>query len=287
MSPIYRRQMFTMTPPRLAIVDDLFLSFLPSYFHATQPLHANDTIPVVISAVQNIENIELFLPKKAEITAEEGDILGLYYFGQNINSTDVSEIAAIQGNINFGIQSSSPNPSDTGAVQAGPGSLFIQAGGSITLGNAQGIQTVGGEYNPILGTKGSDLIIIAGYNKYTPADIENFFDTMNTMDKNYTNLMDADQTDQANELLQNNQNTDRSAHAQLTIRTLRQRQHRNDLLPDQHYFRKGQYLHHSRRRTGRWEKHLFQQRSGCAENRHIHGRRRGDKYPYQWRCQCE
>ena len=81
-----------------AIINDLFLP----YFHATQPVHANDTDPVVISAVQNIENIELFLPKKAEITAEEGDISGLYYFGQNINSTDVSEIAAIQGNINFG-----------------------------------------------------------------------------------------------------------------------------------------------------------------------------------------
>ena len=183
MSPIYRRQMFTMTPSCLAIVNDLFLSFLLLTITQRNPFMRMIQIPVVISAGQNIENIELFLPKKAEITAEKGDILGLYYFGQNINSTDVSEIAAIQGNINFGIQSSSPNPSDTGAVQAGPGSLFIQAGGSITLGNAQGIQTVGGEYNPILGTKGSDLIIIAGYNKYTPADIENFFDTINTMPK--------------------------------------------------------------------------------------------------------
>ncbi|MGA9110651.1 MAG: filamentous haemagglutinin family protein [Smithella sp.] len=181
-----------------AIINDLF----SPYFHAPQPVHEGDTDPVVISAGQNIENIELFLPKKAEITAEDGDISGLYYFGQNINSTDVSEIAAIQGNINFSIQSSDPNPLNTGVVQAGPGTLFIQAGGSITLGNAQWVQTVGGSYNPILGTKGSDLIIIAGYNKYTPADIENFFDTINTMAQNYTILMDAGQTDQANELLQ-------------------------------------------------------------------------------------
>ena len=179
-----------------AIINDLIIPL----FHATQPVHAGDTDPVVIRAGQNIENIELFLPKKAEITAEEGDILGLYYYGQNINSTDVSEIAAIQGNINFGIQG--PPNTNTGVVQAGPGSLFIQAGGSITLGNAYGIQTVGDAYNPILGTKGSDLIIIAGYNKYTPADIENFFDTINTNAQNYTNLMDAGQTDQANELLQ-------------------------------------------------------------------------------------
>ena len=179
-----------------AIMADLFYPYL----HATPSLHANDTTPVVISAGQNIENIELFLPKKAEITAEEGDISGLYYYGQNINSTDVSEIAAIQGNINFGIQG--PVNSNTGVVQAGPGSLFIQAGGSITLGNAQGIQTVGDAFNSILGAKGSDLIIIAGYNKYTPADIENFFDTINTNAQNYTNLMDAGQTDQANQLLQ-------------------------------------------------------------------------------------
>jgi hypothetical protein len=181
-----------------AIVDNLFLPFL----HATQPVHANDTTPVVISAGQNIENIELFLPKKAEITAEEGDILGLYYFGQNINSTDVSEIAAIQGDINFGFGIQGASNMNTGVVQAGPGSLFIQAGGSITLGNAQGIQTVGDAFNSILGAKGSDLIIIAGYNKYTPADIETFFDTLHTMAQNYTILMDAGQTDQANQLLQ-------------------------------------------------------------------------------------
>ena len=183
-----------------AIIDDLFLP----YFHATQPVHANDTTPVVISAGQNIENIELFLPKKAEITAEEGDISGLYYFGQNINSTDVSEIAAIQGNINFGIQSSTPNPSNTGAVQAGPGSLFIQAGGSITLGDAKWIQTVGGAYNPILGTKGSDLIIIAGYNKdMTESDIETFFNTIRTAGTDYSTDMAAGEKDEADQLLQN------------------------------------------------------------------------------------
>ena len=160
-----------------AIINDLFYRL---YFHATQPVHAGDTDPVVISAGQNIENIELFLPKKAEITAEEGDILGLYYFGQNINSTDVSEIAAIQGNINFGIQSSLRTPPIQAWCKPVREVFSYRQAGLLRWGMRSGIQTVGGAYNPILGTKGSDLIIIAGYNKYTPADIENFFDTINT-----------------------------------------------------------------------------------------------------------
>jgi filamentous hemagglutinin family protein len=165
----------------LAIVDELFLRSS----HAASPIHADDAIPIVISAGQDIENLKLFLPKKAEITAENGDISDVFYYGQNIHADvldgdghiitpgDVSQIVARQGNIIFSVLTDQ----DTGFVQAGPGSFFVQAGGSITMGNAsEGIQTVGNYLNPSLGSKGSDLIILSGYNKYiTSADVETFF----------------------------------------------------------------------------------------------------------------
>jgi filamentous hemagglutinin family protein len=155
-----------------AVVDELFLRSP----HAASPIHAEDTAPVVISAGQDIENLKLFLPKRAEITAEEGDVKDVFYYGQNINSGDVSEIVARQGNIIFSVLTDR----DTGFVQGGPGVLLVQAGGSINLGNAsEGIQTVGNYLNPILGSKGSDLVILSGYNKdVTLADAESFFDKL-------------------------------------------------------------------------------------------------------------
>jgi hypothetical protein len=41
-----------------------------------------------------------------------------------------------------------------------------------------------------LGVKGSDLIILSGYNKeMTPSDIETFFDTIRTAGTQYSTLM--------------------------------------------------------------------------------------------------
>jgi len=179
-----------------AVVDELFLRSS----HAASPIHADDTIPIEISAGQDIENLKLFLPKRAVIKAENGDIKDVLYYGQNINADDVSEIMARQGNIIF----SANSDKDTGFVQAGPGSLFVQAGGSITMGNASyGIQTAGNYFNPVLGTKGSDLIILSGYNKeMTSADIKTFFDTIRTAGTEYSTLMAAGQKDEADNILQ-------------------------------------------------------------------------------------
>ncbi|HUN55821.1 MAG TPA: filamentous hemagglutinin family protein [Smithella sp.] len=180
-----------------AVVDDLFLR----YSHAASPIHANDPVSIEISAGQNIENLELFLPKKAEIVAEQGNIVDVFYYGQNVNSGDISEIIATQGNIIF---SALDNTADTGFVQAGPGALFVQAGGYISLGNAvSGIQSVGNYFNPVLGEKGSDLIILSGYNKeMTPSDVETFFDTIRAAGTEYSTLMAEGNKDEADSVLQ-------------------------------------------------------------------------------------
>ena len=167
-----------------SVVDNLFYRLV----HAASPVHVDDTVPVEITAGEDIKNLKLFLPKKAQIVAENGDIVDLFYYGQNINSGDVSEIAARKGNIIFTALS---DPNSTGFVQGGPGVLFVQAGGSINMGNAsEGIQTVGNYLNPILGSKGSDLIILSGYNKeMTLTDVGTFFDTIRTAGTEYSTLM--------------------------------------------------------------------------------------------------
>jgi hypothetical protein len=171
--------------------------------HATIPVHEKDTTPVVVQAGQDIRDLELFLPKKAEITAENGNIQDIFYYGQNINANDVSEIRAIKGNISFSLEGlSGVNIADTGIVQAGPGSLLLQAGGSINLGTTQGIQTVGNTLNPILGTKGSDLIIISGYNlDLQTADANSLFDTIRTAGTNYSTLLAEGQTAEAQQVV--------------------------------------------------------------------------------------
>jgi filamentous hemagglutinin family protein len=180
-----------------AVVDNLFLRSS----HAASPIHSGDTVPVEISAGQDIEDLKLFLPKEAQIVAENGNIEDVFYYGQNISSGDVSEIVAQKGNILFSI---TENPTDTGFVQSGPGVLLVQAGGYISLGNASdGIQSVGDYLNPALGVKGSDLIILSGYNKeMTPSDIETFFDTIRTAGTQYSTLMAEGNKDEADSVLQ-------------------------------------------------------------------------------------
>ena len=180
-----------------AVVDDLFLRTS----HAASPIHSGDTVPVEISAGQDIEDLKLFLPKEAQIVSENGNIEDVFYYGQNISSSDVSEIVAEKGNILFSIIE---NSTDTGFVQSGPGVLLVQAGGYISLGNASdGIQSVGDYLNPALGVKGSDLIILSGYNKeMTPSDIETFFDTIRTAGTQYSTLMAEGNKDEADSVLQ-------------------------------------------------------------------------------------
>ncbi|MGC9966099.1 MAG: filamentous hemagglutinin family protein [Syntrophobacteraceae bacterium] len=124
-------------------------------------LHAGDETSVVVSAGRDISNLELYLPKKADITAGR-DIRDIYYSGHNNSADDVTIIKAV-GNIVF---SSHPNAvrDNTGIQEGGPGALVVEAGLSMDLGTTAGIQVVGNTYDPSqLSETGCTLIAASGY----------------------------------------------------------------------------------------------------------------------------
>ena len=168
------------------------------------PLHSGDTTPVTISAGQDIDGLNLWLPKMARITAGQ-DITDTWYSGQNVATTDVSTIIAgrnisllYSGKL---LTANQAHYYETGFNQAGPGSFIVEAGNQIDLGASLGITTSGngsinnssGYFNAInggstrygdgysaLGIQGSSLYVIAGYTMSAlqspagPADLANF-----------------------------------------------------------------------------------------------------------------
>jgi len=126
--------------------------------------------PITITAGGDIKNLQLFLPKQAQISAAR-DIRDIYYVGQNHSASDMTAIQAGR-DIFFSSLSGSDN-SSTGIELGGSGTLLVQAGHNIDLGTTRGLQTYGGAFNQNLGTKGSDLLIAAGF-----ADVTGQFDRM-------------------------------------------------------------------------------------------------------------
>ncbi len=167
------------------------------------PLHKNDNEPVEVEAGQDIENLRLYLPKRADITAGR-DILDIFYFGQNINPGDVSVMSA-GGNISFNKDQyiTENDIRGTGVVQAGPGASVMQAGGNIDLGDTQGIKSIGNAYNPLLSMDGSALLIISGYKPEMTLDgAGTFFKALQDAGTAYSLLMSAGNKDDAAALLQ-------------------------------------------------------------------------------------
>ena len=161
-------------------------------------LHASDyTGPVVISAGGNIGNLVFSIPKAAQITAG-GDIENISYKGYNCAPTNVTRIQAL-GDIVF------PYSDPTNSIyESGPGSLVIEAGGSINLGNSQGILVVGNTFDTSqLPFSSAALVVAAGYDKDfsdTSSDTSDarrlshtdpvlsdpqFFDSLRTLGKQY------------------------------------------------------------------------------------------------------
>jgi len=168
------------------------------------PLHSGDTTPVKISAGQDIDGLNLWLPKMAQITAGR-DITDTWYSGQNVAATDVSTIIAgrdisllYSGKL---LTANQTHYYETGFNQAGPGSFIVEAGNQIDLGASLGITTSGngsinnssGYFNAInggstrygdgysaLGIQGSSLYVISGYTMSAlqssagPTDLANF-----------------------------------------------------------------------------------------------------------------
>lgn len=147
--------------------------------HNRRITHAGDPEPVRIYSNGDIVNSAIFLPKQARITAD-GDIVDMFFNGQNLTAADVTRIRA--GGDIFGTMASTseqrPYVRSSNFILGGPGSLILEAGGDIgpfassanivssvdgrTYGFAGGVRTIGNEYNPWLADQGADLQVRFG-----------------------------------------------------------------------------------------------------------------------------
>ncbi|RII25233.1 MAG: hypothetical protein CXR30_19120 [Geobacter sp.] len=128
-------------------------------------LHKGDNVPVEITAGQDITNLQLTLNKQATITAGN-DIRELKFRGENIGADDITSIRAGH-DIFYSYNASQTNAYELtapgpGLRLGGPGTLLVQAGNNIELGNSAGIQSYGNRLNSALGSKGSTLVVLAG-----------------------------------------------------------------------------------------------------------------------------
>ncbi len=171
-------------------VGDLF----NRYLHAPTVLHADDARGSVIEAGGDIRNLQLYLPESVRIAAGR-DVRDIYLFGQNVRAGDVSAVVAGR-NVLF--SASAGGNFDTGIEMAGPGTLVVQAGDSIDLGTTKGIQSIGSTFNPILGVKGSDLVVAAGFgNLLEPGAVADCFETLRDAGKEYSRLLAEGRTAEA------------------------------------------------------------------------------------------
>ncbi len=213
-------------------------------------LHTGDEAPVVVSAGRNISDVELYLPKQADVTAV-GNITDLYFFGNNISSGDVTIIKA-GGSILF---SSLPsNETDfTGIQEGGPGALVVEAGLSMDLGTTAGIQAVGNTFNGLLSETGCTLIVASGYTKdFSDATADaGFFTALQNDGTEYSKDMAAGNTSEANQVIAGAR-AERYHSVLCRVGYHRVRRYRYDQFADQHAIQR------------RWHFHLCQRQRKCG-----------------------
>lgn len=131
--------------------------------------HAGDAEPVRIHTDGSIDKGAIFLPKQARITAG-GDIVDLFFQGQNVMAEDTTRIRA-EGDV-MGTVAGNASLStvlSNNFILGGPGAFVVEAGGNLgpfvssvrTGGSdrAGGIRTIGNEYNPWLPDEGASLSV--------------------------------------------------------------------------------------------------------------------------------
>jgi filamentous hemagglutinin family protein len=159
----------------------------------SRPLHKEDKIPLEIAAGGDIKSLNLYLPKQANIAAAR-DILDIYVSGQNISPEDGTALQAGRDLVFSSLAGATQGVrQNTGIECGGPGLLLVQAGNTIDLGTTNGLQTIANLYNPQLGSKGSSLIAISGYEKDWELDeITTFFDNLRGAGKEYAGRLSED-----------------------------------------------------------------------------------------------
>lgn len=175
--------------------------------------HLGDKETVKVSAGMDIDTLILKLNKPAEVLAG-GDINKLKFVGQNLIPDSLTSIQA-GGSIDQGITIAPRNPIDdtlqstTPTIElGGPGTLLVQAGKNIRLGNSGGINSVGNINNNSFGGSGkdtdSDLIVVAGANSgasMAKADVQSLFAAIRDASDLISPLKVAGKTDEVNRLL--------------------------------------------------------------------------------------
>ncbi|HBG04800.1 MAG: hypothetical protein A2075_11625 [Geobacteraceae bacterium GWC2_58_44] len=174
--------------------------------------HLKDSEPVLVAAGNDINNIRLVLNKHARITAGN-DIRRLDLIGQN-NSPDSVTMVSAAGSIDQGITGTTATKVDLSGnlsystaypeiVIGGPGTLLVQAGESINLGDSRGIQSIGNLMNRGFSGGATDsTIIVAAGAKSLEAGAEAtkataFFKTLDEKGSRYSELKAAGKDDEA------------------------------------------------------------------------------------------
>lgn len=169
------------------------------YAHGKSLLHEGDTKSSLLRAGGSITDLQLYMAESVLLHADR-DVRDVFLFGQNVRPRDLTGVLA-GGSIVF--SSALGATDDTGIEVAGPGTVHIQAIDSIDLGRSKGFRSVGNAYNPILGEKGSDLIVAAGFQNLLDRDwVPVFFDGAREAGKNYSLLMKEGDVEGAHKLLE-------------------------------------------------------------------------------------
>jgi hypothetical protein len=172
----------------------------------TQVNHLGDSQPVMVTAGTDIDTVRLVLNKPALVSAG-GDIRLLDLIGQNTAVDSLTSVTA-GGSVDQGVTPSwiAVKPE---IVIGGPGTLLVQAGQGINMGNSRGVQSIGNLNNK--GFTGdstdSDIIIVVGAKQgIVPVDnalprtslVAAFFETLKNAGNDYSTLKAAGKTDEAN-----------------------------------------------------------------------------------------
>ena len=141
-------------------------------------IHEADPSPITITAGNDIHDLLLYLPKKADVEAGN-DIRNTYIQGQNLHQNDVSIVSAKNDIVMSTVDATGLK---TGFVYGGPGTLMVLAGNSLDLGATQGIISDANDwvyYPASLGNKGCNLIVASGIDidshPLDPAGVDQFF----------------------------------------------------------------------------------------------------------------
>jgi filamentous hemagglutinin len=152
-------------PSPFAPSDGTNFSGLADVALPTAPLHQGDSQPVLIIAdAGDIAPLLLSLPKQGSVIAG-GNINELDFTAKNLSPADVTLVSA-GGDISYSTPTAAVTNAlirnNTGINVAGPGQLVVLAGGTINLGDSNGLRTTGSLSDPRLPSNGASMVIGAG-----------------------------------------------------------------------------------------------------------------------------